>query len=62
MSRVLFGSNHLYVFHHPQDEAKNIKAGKPVESPTYDTAQEEIAKESGLMVNTDGKSKGYFCL
>ncbi|XP_005092304.1 kinesin-like protein KIF28P [Aplysia californica] len=55
--RVLFGSNHLYVFHHPQDEAKQVKAGKGVEAPTYDTAQEEIAKESGLMANTDGKSK-----
>ncbi|XP_025096208.1 kinesin-like protein KIF28P [Pomacea canaliculata] len=47
--RVLFGSNHLYVFHHPQDEAKKLKAGEPLEKPTYTDAQEEIAKQSGLV-------------
>ncbi|KAK7012042.1 Kinesin-like protein kif28p [Biomphalaria glabrata] len=55
--RVLFGPSHLYVFHHPQDEAKQIKAGKVIEKPTYDSAQEEIAKESGLVDNKANKSK-----
>ncbi|KAH9487863.1 Kinesin-like protein kif28p [Bulinus truncatus] len=55
--RVLLGPNHLYVFHHPQDEAKLIKAGKKFEQPTYDSAQEEIAKESGLVDSKANKSK-----
>lgn len=55
--RVLFGPNHLYVFHHPQDEAKNVKEGKVTETPTYDTAQEEIAKKAGFM-DKAGKSEG----
>ncbi|XP_061187944.1 kinesin-like protein KIF28P [Saccostrea echinata] len=54
--RVLFGPNHLYVFHHPQDLAKNVKEGKTVETPTYDTAQEEIAKKAGFM-DKAGKSE-----
>ncbi|XP_052677325.1 kinesin-like protein KIF28P [Crassostrea angulata] len=54
--RVLFGPNHLYVFHHPQDEAKNVKEGKVTETPTYDTAQQEIAKKAGFMDKT-GKSE-----
>nr|XP_022300390.1 kinesin-like protein KIF28P isoform X2 [Crassostrea virginica] len=54
--RVLFGPNHLYVFHHPQDEAKNVKEGKVTETPTYDTAQEEIAKKAGFM-DKAGKSE-----
>ncbi|BFY98671.1 hypothetical protein BsWGS_01711 [Bradybaena similaris] len=55
--RVLFGPNHLFVFHHPQDEAKQRKAGKPVPQPTYDSAQEELAKELGLMAGSSAKSK-----
>ncbi|KAL5006291.1 hypothetical protein ScPMuIL_015097 [Solemya velum] len=47
--RVLFGPNHLFVFHHPQDEAKQAKKGIKSEAPTYDSAQEEIAKKAGLM-------------
>ncbi|XP_056000812.1 kinesin-like protein KIF28P isoform X2 [Ostrea edulis] len=54
--RVLFGPNHLYVFHHPQDEAKNAKEGKVTETPTYGTAQEEIAKKAGFM-DKAGKSE-----
>ena len=48
----------MFVFHHPQDLAKKMKAGETVETPTFDTAQEEIAKSSGLMGSSDGKSKG----
>ncbi|CAL1537456.1 unnamed protein product [Lymnaea stagnalis] len=55
--RVLLGPNHLYVFHHPQDEAKQVKLGKSVEQPTYDSAQEELAKASGLMDENSSKSK-----
>ncbi|XP_063964719.1 kinesin-like protein KIF28P [Lytechinus pictus] len=48
--RVLFGSKHLYVVHHPQDLAKNPKKEKkgPEEKPTYSKAQEEIAANSGF--------------
>ena len=56
--RVSFGPNHLYVFHHPQDYAKKVNAGEKVDTPTFDTAQEEIAKQSGLMTAGDGTSKG----
>lgn len=55
--RVSFGPNHLYVFHHPQDFAKKVNAGEKVDTPTFDTAQEEIAKQSGLMTSSDGTSK-----
>ncbi|CAG5132776.1 unnamed protein product, partial [Candidula unifasciata] len=55
--RVLFGPNHLYVFHHPQDETKLKKAGESVEQPTYDSAQEELAKELGLMTDSSAMSK-----
>lgn len=58
LSRVSFGPNHLFVFHHPQDLAKKVNAGEKVETPTFDTAQEEIAKSSGLMGAAEGKSKG----
>ena len=58
LPRVLFGSNHLYVFHHPQDEAKNVKEGKVVKEPTYDEAQEEIVKQSGLVKDGANKSQG----
>ena len=56
--RVLFGSKHLYVFHHPQDEAKLAKEGKTMKEPTYDEAQEEIVKQSGLIKDGANKSKG----
>ncbi|XP_046350118.2 kinesin-like protein KIF28P isoform X2 [Haliotis rufescens] len=58
--RVLFGSNHLYAFHHPHDESKQKEQGVQVEAPTYDSAQEEIMKHTGLFKDTsggDGKSK-----
>ena len=54
--RVMFGSNHLYVLHHPRDpeilkrkeEAKKKGQKTPEEPPTYEKAQEEIAKNSGF--------------
>ncbi|KAK3591136.1 hypothetical protein CHS0354_040200, partial [Potamilus streckersoni] len=56
--RVSFGPNHLFVFHHPQDMAKQMKEGTlSEETPTFESAQEEIAKESGLMTSSDGMSK-----
>lgn len=54
---MLFGPNHLYVFHHPKDASKNQKVGKPEETPTFDSANEEIAEKAGL-VRHDGSSSG----
>ncbi|XP_052103729.1 kinesin-like protein KIF28P isoform X1 [Mytilus californianus] len=51
--RVLFGPNHLYVFHHPKDASKAMKEGKSEETPTFDSANEEIAEKAGL-VRHDG--------
>lgn len=60
--RILFGPNHLFVFHHPQDEAKQAKKGIKSEVPTYDSAQEEIAKKAGLMGldHGEGTSRGMW--
>ena len=60
--RVLFGSNHLFVFHHPRD-ADLIKKDKSAEEkkPTFEEAQKEIAEQSGLndLLGIDPtKSKG----
>ena len=62
----MFGSRHLYVFHHPQDLSRNPK--KPSSDkkkqqldvkPTYDSAQAEIAANSGFDMNQGpDKSKG----
>ena len=57
----MFGSRHLYVFHHPQDLAKNpAKEKLEAEKPTYDSAQQEIAANSGFAAFEKGtdKSKG----
>ena len=59
--RILFGPNHLYVFHHPQDAAKLMKDGEHVETPTFDSANEEIAEKAGL-VRHDGSSSGMAAL
>ena len=55
----MFGSNTLFVFHHPQDAKAFEEAKKP--APTYEAAQKEIAENSGLNKLTGGgKSKGKF--
>ncbi|XP_062517829.1 kinesin-like protein KIF28P isoform X2 [Corticium candelabrum] len=55
--RVMFGSSHLYVVHHPKELAAAKKAGVKLKNVTYDMAQEEIAQNSGFDMQTDGKSK-----
>ena len=62
----MFGSNHLYVLHHPRDpemlkkKAEAQKSGEVAQesTPTYETAQEEIAKNSGFYggLQAGGKS------
>jgi len=54
----LFGSNHLYVFHHPQELSYLAKTGEQPKQVTYDAAQGEIAAGSGFDMTTEGKSKG----
>ena len=48
----------MFVFHHPQVLVEKIEAGETVEVPTFDSAQEEIAKSTGLMAAAEGQSKG----
>lgn len=55
--RVLFGSNHLYVFHHPQELSYLATTGEQPKPVTYDAAQGEIAAGSGFDMTTEGKSK-----
>ena len=60
----MFGSNQLYVLHHPQDAAIQEKEGKVVEKVSFDTAQEEIITQSKLFdMDVKGKSAGtkYSC-
>ena len=52
--RVMFGTSHLYVFHHPAEaQSSSLKQA----DITYEMAQEEIAKNAGLDVD-DQESKG----
>ncbi len=62
--RILFGSNHLFVFHHPRDaDLLKDPSKAEEEKPTFESAQKEIADKSGLAdllgLNPD-KSKGLF--
>lgn len=62
--RVLFGSSHLFVFHHPRDAEllkKDNKSQSDDKKPTFEEAQKEIAEQSGLtdLLGLDpNKSKG----
>jgi len=58
----MFGSSHLYVFHHPQDAARQEKEGAAVPKVSFDAAQEEIAKNKGFDMDKTGKSKGVIIL
>ena len=53
----MFGSSHLYVFHHPKELEEAKKSGLQIEEVNYEMAQEEIAHNSGVDVEK-GKSKG----
>lgn len=54
--RILFGGNHLYVFVNP-----NEKARKKYKKVTFDMAQQEIVKNSGLTLSDDSsKSTGLY--
>ncbi|XP_071966233.1 kinesin-like protein KIF28 [Antedon mediterranea] len=56
--RIMFGSKHLFIFHHPQDLAKNKQKQEVIAPVTYDQAQKEIAANSGFDVQQGpGKSK-----
>ena len=50
----MLGMNHLYVFHHPQDAKIQLEEGKEIstEKVSFDTAQEEIAKNKGFDMDT----------
>lgn len=58
----MFGSNHLYAFHHPVEleaaNANNIK----LPEVSYETAQEEIAAVAGFDMDTSEKSREQLLL
>ena len=54
-SRVMFGTSHLYVFHHPAEATSSTLKQADI---TYEMAQEEIAKNAGLDVDDQEESKG----
>ena len=57
----MFGSNQLYVLHHPQDAAIQEKEGKVVEKVSFDTAQEEIIAQNKVFdMDVKGKSAGRY--
>ena len=53
----MFGTSHLYVFVNPEDAAKT-KETKEDEEITYELAQKEIAKNSGIDVRTKSSAIG----
>ena len=48
LSRIRFGSNNLYIFKHPQQADEFRRKKKNIQIFSYEDAQEEIAKNSGL--------------
>ena len=54
LDRVLFGSNHLYIFKNPKSPTPS--AGSPAEV-TWDFAQGEIAKAKGYSTGTEGLTR-----
>ena len=53
----MFGSSHLYVFHHPT-EAKVFKDKGQLIEVSYEMAQEEIAKNAGFKMKKKEQSQG----
>ena len=47
MFRIRFGSNHLYIFRNPVEEAV-LKKQHKLREFTYEDAQEEIVRNSGF--------------
>ena len=62
LHRIRFGSNNLFVFINPEEAEKMKRKGKQLMDITYEYAQNEIAKHSGLNLE-DGTLKifGFFC-
>ena len=57
--RILFGSNHMYVYYDPVN--KETAEGTP-DSIDWEFAQKEIAQAKGFQTGADGElSKGKFC-
>ena len=59
LCRIMFGSSHLYVFYHPE-EAKKLKAEGKLIEVSYESAQEEIAKNAGFKMKKKEQSNGKF--
>lgn len=54
----MFGSNQLYIFHHPYNATKQENEGCLMEKITFEFAQEEIAQNKGFDMNKSGKTTG----
>lgn len=59
LDRVMFGTSHLYVFHHPAEATSSTLKQADI---TYEMAQEEIAKNAGLDVDDQEESKDTLLL
>ena len=53
----MFGSSHLYLFYHPEEQKTLKKDGKLIEV-SYEMAQDEIAKNAGFKMKKKEQSKG----
>ncbi|ELT96154.1 hypothetical protein CAPTEDRAFT_129452, partial [Capitella teleta] len=51
--RIRFGSNNLFVFLHPVQANKLQKCGRIIQDITFEFAQNEIAKHSGLNISDE---------
>ena len=56
LHRIAIGTNQLYVFVNPPEAAKLKEQGVRIEEVSYEIAQEELAKNSGLNVRRDSKT------
>ena len=53
----MFGTSHLYVFSNPTEAKKLKDEGKTPVEVTYEMAQKEIAKNSGVNVQTNSNAE-----
>lgn len=57
--RLRFGSNNLYVYKNPEEEAKLIQKGTILRNIDYEFAQEEIAQQAGFIISEGKIRKTY---
>ena len=60
--RIRFGSNNLFVFVHPMQALELKKRSKQLREITYEFAQSEIAKNSGLHLDEGNEDVTLKCV